>query len=582
MTDYELTPWVWPTLASAVLTGAFGVYLWRRREIRGALGLGLASFDVSLWCIASSAEIAAKDFSTKEGWFAFQDALAFPGAVFALWFALDYAGLGRLLTRPIVGVLAASFIFHAPFYFIDGGRLLWSRIWWDGSVRGDLGPVGALFNIYGFGLFLIVTAVFAVLFIRSPAHRVPVALILLGQIGIRIAYPLGVLNIAYLENIPLIVLAFDFATLMYGIALFRLRMFDVVPVAREAIIAQMPDAMVVLDSAGRIVDFNRAAEGLFEIRRQKSLGLPISSLDEGDDLRLLVTQSMHAEGEIDLRRNAERRRCQVTTTPLADWQGGAIGALVTLHDITALRRTEERLLQQERILAGAREREHMAMELHDNVAQVLGFVSMQADATRKLLADGEVSAADMQLTRLAGVAREAHADVRGYIDELRTSVATPHLFIATLKRYLDGFAKNYMIVTELKVDPPLNDGVFGPEEQVQLMRIVQEALTNARRHGNAEHVCVALESRDGRARLVIEDDGCGFDADAAGTGDGGRYGLLFMRERAEELAAELEIDSSPGRGTRVVVTVPVRSRGEKPGVSEAAGVPTAPTGASMA
>lgn len=555
MSGYAYTPWIWPTLASALFTGSVSLYLWRRRETRGALPLAMATFVMAVWCLTEAAEMAATDFATQRLWFMARDVLTLAGIVIALWFALEYAGLGRLLTRPVVAVLVGSVVVLAPLYIADGGRLLWSRIWWDGTVQGQLAPLGAVFAVYGFVLVLIAVGVLLLLFARSPAHRAPVALILLGQVAIRVAYPLGLLNIAHLPNLPLVVLAFDFATLMYVIALFRFRLFDLVPVARQTIIERMSDSMLALDLQDRIADLNRAAEQLLSVDRPEVIGRSLSEvIGPVSDLDRAIADPATGD-EVALPTDDAQRWFQVSGSTLADWQGERIGRLVVLHDITRLKRAEERLSEQERTVAIANERERMARELHDRVGQVLAYLSMQADAVRKLLADGKAEEARGRLGRLGEVAREAHADVRGYIEELQDAAPEPRSFLESLRHELGAFERNFGVRGELRVAPGLDPEALGTEEQSQLLRIVHEALTNARSHGGAAVVRVAIESADGTTRLVVEDDGGGFDVVAAGN-DGRGYGLRFMRERAELLGGDLEIESSPGQGTRLIVRIP--------------------------
>jgi signal transduction histidine kinase len=550
--SFEYTPWIWPMLASAAFIAAVGAYVWRRRRTPGALPLALAAVIMTVWCLAGAVEISATGQSSQRPWLATRDIIALPGAVLALWFAVEYAGLRRLLTRPVVAFLIASVLIHTALGLVDEGRLLSSRVQLEAPISVELAPIGLLFDVYGLGLFLLSTVVMVVLFIGSPPHRPPIALILLGHVGVRAVYPLGALQIAYPANIVVIALALDVVTLMYVIALSRFRLFDPVPVAREAIIDQMPDAMVVLDTAGRIADVNRAAELLLEIPRPQVLGRPLAGVLEA------VAHGGAGDDEVILQGNGfDGRRCQITTTLLADWQGSPIGRLVMLHDITELRQAEEQLLEHERTLAAAREREHMAHELHDSVGQVLSYVAMQADAARKLGTDGKAGDADARLERLAAVAREAHADVRAHIHELRDPASEFRPLTATLRSYLEGFGRNHGIGTQLSIDPRFDDGALGIDQQVQLLRIAQEALTNARKHGEAREVSVELAVLDGNVRLVVADDGSGFDARSAGVSVDGRYGLQFMHERATQLHGNLEVESAPGEGTRVTVSVPL-------------------------
>ena len=87
-----------------------------------------------------------------------------------------------------------------------------------------------------------------------------------------------------------------------------------------------------------------------------------------------------------------------------------------------------------------------------------------------------------------------------------------------------------------------------PAAAQDILRIVQESLTNVARHAGADHVVVRLETRGNRLRVAVEDDGCGFDPDQV-TGRLGSFGLRGLKERAAHLAAELEVRSAPGRGT---------------------------------
>ncbi|MDA8201375.1 MAG: hypothetical protein M0Z49_01165, partial [Chloroflexi bacterium] len=112
-------------------------------------------------------------------------------------------------------------------------------MWWNGAqVQGARTPLGLVFAGVVVLLFVLSTAVLLLLFVRSPAHRTPVALILVGQLAIRVLYPIGVFEIVYLPNIISGVIGFDAAALMYAVALLRFRLFDLVPVARETILAR--------------------------------------------------------------------------------------------------------------------------------------------------------------------------------------------------------------------------------------------------------------------------------------------------------------------------------------------------------
>ena len=556
---YQYTPYVWPMLASAAFLGALGIYAWRHRTTPGATPFGLLMLFVVLWALGAAAEAASADFPTRVFWYKVQAVMKLPTAICSLYFAVDYAGLNAWLGRRNQALLAAPLVGAAlamvPISFVDGlDSLMVDGYVWQGMIRGELRPLGLAVSMLGMVLMLLATVVFLALFVRSPLHRRPVALILVGHVAPRLVYPLEAVYGVVALPFDVTLLAFDFTCLMYAIALFRFRLFDVVPVARASVIERMADAMVVLDAGNRVADLNAAAQQLLGGRRSRMLGRDAAlALAAAPGLAELARGPDSAEAEVSIDEGPAQRFYQVSSSPLVDRHGFRLGRLLVLHDITQLKQAREQLLRQERALAALRERERLARELHDGLGQVLGYVSLQADAARKLLDDGKTAVAAAQLGRLAGVARDAHADIREFILALRAAPAEQRAFFPALSRYLEGFAQNYGIRVELSPAEGLGEAALGPEGQAQLFRIVQEALSNARKHGGARAVQVAFATQDNLARVVIQDDGEGFDP---GTADSG-LGLRFMRERAAELGGRVEIQSAAGAGTRVVVELPL-------------------------
>ncbi len=559
MTGYAYTPWIWPLLASAAFQVALAGYLWRRRRTPGALALAVVIGLFSLWCLASAGELAATAVSTKESWFRFRDALLVPGMTAALWFALEYAGLERWLRRPIVAVLVAVVVAVVPLFMVGDGHLLWTNLWWDNGMRGELSPLGAVVSVYGYALALVGTGVLVLLFVRSTPHRAPVALIVLGQLGVRVIYPLGVLNIGGVPKVESMAAAVDFASLMYVVALFRLRLFDLLPVAREMILQRMPDGILVLDAQGRVADMNDAARRVLGTAAGNGGRIPRSGvLESHPALASVVSRDPGSPTtEVVLESPHGNRTVEVSGVELSDWQGRRMGRLAMLHDLTELRAAQDRLVEQERALSAAHERESLARDLHDSLGQVLGYVGLQAATIRKLLADGgqaDGSRADVdgRLDRLAVVASDAQADVRRTIAQLSRPSAAGGDFLATLQGRLDSLRRAYGIDTSLAVTPSGAGECVPPETAQDLLRIVDEALTNAIRHGEASAARVSIERSRSSLCLSVEDDGRGFepaaDGGQAASGGDGHYGLRFMRERAAELGAALEIEF--GAGTR--------------------------------
>ncbi len=214
------------------------------------------------------------------------------------------------------------------------------------------------------------------------------------------------------------------------------------------------------------------------------------------------------------------------------------------------------LYKQVRYMATLEERDRLARELHDNLAQMLGYMNVKTAITKHLLANSDVEGAFASLLELEQVSNQAYTDVREAIFSLRTISASGWELVPTLREYLADYRKHYGIDVQLVMTDE-TCGRLDPEVQVQVNRIIQEALTNVRKHSGASRAWVQLECDHDSVRFTIEDDGRGFEP-AAISGQGSEhFGLQIMRERAASVGGTLDIDSGKQAGTRVVLTVPL-------------------------
>jgi signal transduction histidine kinase len=192
--------------------------------------------------------------------------------------------------------------------------------------------------------------------------------------------------------------------------------------------------------------------------------------------------------------------------------------------------------------ATAEERRRIARELHDGLAHELAFIASKTRGT----AEGVSAPHDAR--EIAGAADRALDEARRAITVL--SVSHPQSLHAALAQTVEDLGSRLGVAWDLE----LAEDVEVPGEVTEnLLRIVREAITNAANHGASEHVHVRLEQAE-QLRLVIEDDGCGFDPGLERAAGG--FGLLSMQERAASVGAVLSVDSAPRHGTRVAVAFP--------------------------
>jgi signal transduction histidine kinase len=214
------------------------------------------------------------------------------------------------------------------------------------------------------------------------------------------------------------------------------------------------------------------------------------------------------------------------------------------------------LYKRVRSLAILEERDRLAREMHDNLAQMLGYINFKLAVTDELLAKPELAQARANLIEIKRVAKEAFTDVREAIFNLRQTAPIGDGLISMLRGYLDEYQAHYGIETDFWIED-LRLAEFPEEVQLQINRIVQEALTNVRKHARASRVSVRIEHVDHHVQIGIGDNGTGFDAIKLSQDGVQHYGLQIMRERAASVGGDLEINSQPGAGTRILLRVPL-------------------------
>lgn len=191
--------------------------------------------------------------------------------------------------------------------------------------------------------------------------------------------------------------------------------------------------------------------------------------------------------------------------------------------------------------AVADERARVARDIHDGLAQYLFAISTQVS----MLEEG--ASLDEVLPRLKRAASAAQQEARFAVLALSSAGGSAR-FDSALRRYVEVLTADGEIDVELDVDPQVR---LAPDEQIEVFRIVQEGLGNARRHAGASHADVSISQRNGRRIVTVADDGVGFDETAVLAGQG----MTNMRSRAEAIDGALTLRSNPGRGTAIEVVL---------------------------
>lgn len=226
--------------------------------------------------------------------------------------------------------------------------------------------------------------------------------------------------------------------------------------------------------------------------------------------------------------------------------------IAEVHERRAAEERVKKLLRQ-LVHAQEEERRRISRELHDTLGQQLAALHVSIEIIKSKV-DGEVSLRE-DIERMKQIFDRVNSDV----DFLAWELRPPSLDVLGLDAALESFVKEWsqQFGIEAAYETIRMEGRrFQPEVEINLYRIFQEALQNIHKHARATRVNVLLERHDGRAVLVIEDNGKGYVAEHEVTSDDRAMGLINMRERAALLGGTIEVESQPGTGTTVFVRVP--------------------------
>ncbi|WP_244958844.1 type IV pili methyl-accepting chemotaxis transducer N-terminal domain-containing protein [Neisseria shayeganii] len=219
--------------------------------------------------------------------------------------------------------------------------------------------------------------------------------------------------------------------------------------------------------------------------------------------------------------------------------------------------TNIRLADESRQLAVLQERNLMAQGLHDSIAQTLTFLNLQVQMLESALSEGKQDQVAENLQFIKEGVQECYEDVRELLLNFRTKISRKE-FAEAVQTLADRFEQQTQVPVALSWQgdgPDLNS-----EQQLQFIFILQESLSNIRKHAHAQNVTVTFDNRQDFV-MTITDDGRGFDPADLSKQSGGHVGLNIMRERALRIHARLELDSSAGGGcTRVCLTLPQQER----------------------
>ena len=328
----------------------------------------------------------------------------------------------------------------------------------------------------------------------------------------------------------------------------RARLASIVESSEDAIISKTLD--------GTITSWNRGAQRLYGYSADETVGQPITIIvppDRPDEIpeileRLRRGETVEHFETVRVTKGGKNINISLTVSPIKDSAGDVVGASAIARDITERRLTEQRVRE-----AREAERSRIAQNIHDDALQSLIY-ALQGVQMLQIPGEGLQENREDALEEIYDALRRSVEGLRSAIFELRLEHTLDQSFAASLKALME-------------LTRRMSRNRFGVRLQIQeefpeklsrraggeLVRILQEALNNARRHSSPSNVSVRLWREGDAAFAEVADDGRGFDT---GYSDGD-VGISAMRQRASSLGGHLKIESKPGSGTRVLFEAPL-------------------------
>ena len=321
------------------------------------------------------------------------------------------------------------------------------------------------------------------------------------------------------------------------------------------------DPIFITSREGRILDANEAGLDVFGYEARELIGLSVQEMCEDPDCHTSLVAMVNSEGSVKdyeirlLRKDGSVADCLVSLIAQMDDKNRIVAYQGMVRDITESKLAEEAALEQTREVAVLEERNRMAREIHDTMAQGFTGIVLQMEAAEQSL-ETSPGALPEHLSSARALARQGLQEARRTV----WGLVPQALAQSTLEEALHEEVRRFDAEGQVKITFTQKGKLreLRPDVQTVLLRVCQESLTNIRRHSEATEVKVNLNYNAGEVLLIVEDNGVGFDPPTVDTEKyGTSFGLIGMRQRAEQIKGQIIIDSKKTQGTTVRLSIPI-------------------------
>jgi PAS domain S-box-containing protein len=595
--NWNYTPYVFPLFIAAAIAGMLALFACRHRSAPGAKPFAVLVLAVAVWSLGYALELSSPSLRAKILWsnVNFLSIVTIPLAWLA--FALQYTGREKWLTRRRLILLAIIPLVTTALIWTDDLHHLFRSIP-KLDTSGPYPMLDTTYNVafwvhaaYCYLLLLIGTILLILAFIRSPhLYRSQAAAMLIGALAPWAANAIFIFGWSPFDQLDLTPFAFTLTGLAMGWGLFRFRLLDTVPVARDTIIESMSDGVIVLDPQNRIADLNPVAEGILGCLASEAVGQPAKGiLSRWPDLVERYRSVAETHAEIAVGEGVVRRYFDFRVSPLRDWRRRLVGRLIVLRDVTRRKEMEEELQRAKEAAEAANQAKDefidiVTHELRSPLSSVLGSVGFLQDGAAGSVSEEQLEflhIIEANVTRMAALASDLAEISRIESGQLQLEIEPVSMAgvvgEVTQSIRLQVERKDQTLILQVPDDLPM---VWG--DRMRLAQVLTNLVGNAHKF-TSEGGRIAIRAEraanwwdaQGAAEVVyvaVEDNGIGIGAEDlpklfqkfSRVGDrktrqipGTGLGLSIAKSLVEMQGGCIWCESELGKGSTFHFTVPV-------------------------
>jgi PAS domain S-box-containing protein len=591
-------------IISASVSGLLAAFAWRHRTVRGAAAFAVLMLAVMEWSLSYAPDLSSSELAVKVFWSKVEYLGIVTVPVAWLAFALHYTGREHWLRRRTLALLALPSLLTLPLVWTnEAHHLIWRRVslvpgpefvgW-----KAEYGPAFWLFTGYSYLLMLAGTALLLWTIFRAPAlYRGQAAGVLIGSIVPWLGNLLYNIGLNPLPGIELTPLAFSVTGLALGWAIFRWRLLDVGPVARDTVFDSMDDGVIALDTQYRIVDINAAACRIVRRTHSELIGQPAALIfAEYRELIERYQRMPEVSEELVVGEVGEQRVFHVRISPLRGRRHATVGWLAVLRDMTAFKQNEQALYQAKVAAEAANQAKSafLAVMSHEIRTPMSGVI-----VTADLLLDTDLTRQQREFARIIRSSGDAllriiddvldFSKIEAGQIEIEAHPFGLHECVETALDLVAARAAEKEIDLSCMIEPGVPNAIIA--DSARLRQILVNLLNNAVKFTEQGEVTLSVSSEADvthdtethdtyELHFVVKDTGAGIPADRmnrlfrsfsqidasisrqyGGTG----LGLAISKRLAELMGGAIWAESQAGEGSTFHFTIEAQAaHGELP------------------